>query len=185
MHDQVKQIAMRIKELRDISGLSPDTMASILSMPKDRYMAYESGTSDIPVSILYEIAGYFKVELTALLTGDEPKLKSYALVRAGKGVGVNRRKDYSYRSLAFNFSDKKMEPFLVTVEPKDTKEGAVMNSHPGQEFNYLLEGRLQLDLDGHEMILQKGDSIYFNSELPHRMKALDNERAVFLAIILQ
>ena len=58
------------------------------------------------------------------------------------------------------------------------------NSHNGQEFNYILEGRMLLSIGGKDLILNEGDSIYFNSKLPHGMKALDGKKVQFLAVIL-
>ncbi|MEN6305885.1 MAG: cupin domain-containing protein [Armatimonadia bacterium] len=183
MSDQLKEIAARVQDLRDIAGVTQEQVAADVGIPLETYAAYESGNSDIPVSVLYQIAGRFGVELTALLTGEEPRLHSYCLVRQRKGVAVERRQEYGYQSLAYNFSHKKAEPFLVTVEPHPDEE-IHLNSHPGQEFNYVLEGTLKLVLDGHELILNAGDSLYFDSSLKHGMIALGGTRAQFLAIIL-
>lgn len=183
MSDQLKEIAARVQDLRDIAGVTQEQVATDLGLPLETYAAYESGESDIPVSVLYQIASRFGVELTALLTGEEPRLHSYCLVRQRKGVEVERRQEYGYQSLAYNFSHKKAEPFLVTVEPKPDQE-IHLNSHPGQEFNYVLEGTLKLVLDGHELVLNAGDSLYFDSSLKHGMMALGGTPAQFLAIIL-
>ena len=183
MTEEIKLIASRIKELREITGLSTDSLAKELGISKDLYQSYESGNNDIPVGILYEIANRFNVELTAILTGSEPKLHNYALIRKGMGVEVERKKQYKYLSLAHNFVDKKGEPFLVTVNPK-TEDEFAFSSHPGQEFNYMLEGRVKIMIDGQEMILNKGDSLYFDSNLTHGMKALDDKPAKLLAIII-
>lgn len=184
MSDQIRLIAARLKELREISGLSVESLAKELGISKDLYQTYESGGADIPVGFLYEIAGRFKVELTALLTGKEPKLHNYCLVRDGMGVEVERKKPYHYLSLAFNFVNKKAEPFLVTVEPKGEGAEIVYSSHPGQEFNYMVEGRLKIIIDGHEIILNEGDSLYFDSKLSHGMAALDDKPAKILAIVI-
>lgn len=184
MSDQIQSIAERIRDLREIAGLSPETLAGEMGVPKDIYLGYESGQVDIPVGFLYELANRYKVELTAILTGSEPKLHSYALVRKGGGVAVQRKKQYHYMSLAYNFINKKAEPFLVTVDPKEKEEEFVYSSHPGQEFNYMVEGRLHMTVDGHEIILEAGDSLYFDSTKRHGMKALDDKPATFLAIII-
>jgi quercetin dioxygenase-like cupin family protein len=183
MSDQLKEIAARLRDSRETAGLSAEEAAAEFGLPLETYAAYESGNSDIPVSVLYQAAGRFGVELTALLTGDEPKLHTYCLVRQGKGVAVQRRQEYGYQSLAYNFSHKKAEPFLVTVEPQADEE-VHLNSHPGQEFNYVLEGSLKIVLDGHELLLNAGDSLYFDSNVKHGMIALGGARAQFLAIIL-
>lgn len=183
MSEQLKQIAARIKDLREISGISIKDLAKEFNISEKTYEEYESGNVDIPVSFLYEIANKFKVELTAILTGEGPRLHTYALVRKDKGVSVERRKEYKYQSLAYNFINKKAEPFMVTVEPDAEDSPIHFNSHPGQEFNYVMEGTLKIIIDGRELILNEGDSIYFDSSKNHGMKALEGKRAKFLAII--
>jgi transcriptional regulator with XRE-family HTH domain len=91
MSDQIRQIAIRIKELREIHGITLESLAKEFEITKEQYEEYESGEIDIPVSFLYKIASKFNVELTAILTGDNPKLQAYCLVRKGKGVSVERR----------------------------------------------------------------------------------------------
>jgi len=184
MPNEIREIGERMKALREIAGYSCEKLAGILGLSVEEYLKYESGETDIPISILFKIADEFHVEFTALATGKEPRLQRYTLVRSGKGLDVNRRKDYKYNNLAYNFVNKKAEPFLVTVEPQPDDKPVPRNSHPGQEFNYVLEGTLKIMLDGHEIILQPGDSLYFDSSIPHGMQALNNQTAKFLAIIL-
>jgi transcriptional regulator with XRE-family HTH domain len=184
MSDQIKQIAVRIKELREISGISMETLSKEFGVSVETYKDYESGNVDIPVSFLYEVANKFNVELTAILTGENPKLQTYCLVRSKKGVSVDRRKEYKYQNLAYNFVHKKAEPFLVTVEPDSDNTPVHYNSHPGQEFNYVLEGTLKIVINGHELVLNEGDSLFFDSGANHGMKALNGKPAKFLAIIL-
>jgi quercetin dioxygenase-like cupin family protein len=184
MSENIKQVALRIKTLREISGEPLEALAAAFSVPAADYRRFESGEADIPVSLLYEIAGHFKVELTALLTGEEPRLHHYSLVRAGKGPSVERRKEYRYQDLAYNFIHKRMETFLVTVEPRAGEQPEHFNSHPGQEFNYCLEGSLRVCFEKSEVILNPGDSLYFDSGLGHAMVALQGKPARFLAVIL-
>jgi transcriptional regulator with XRE-family HTH domain len=183
MSDQIKQIAVRIKEIREISGLSLDELSKEFDISKSKYEEYESGKSDIPVSFLYEIANRFDVELTSLLTGDAPRLSTYSLVRKGKGINVERREQYEYQSLAFNFIHKKVEPFLVTVKSGNIDEPIHFNTHPGQEFNYMIEGSMKVVINDSEIDLNEGDSLYFDSTAKHGMKSLNGKPAKFLAII--
>ena len=184
MSEQIKQIAMRIRELREIYGLTIEELAQELNLTADEYRTYEHGDTDIPVSVLYGIANRFNVELTAILTGDEPKLSLYSLVRKGKGIKVDRRKEYGYQSLAYNFAHKKAEPFLVTVQPDSPDAPIAQNSHIGQEFDYVLEGTLKILIDGHEVVLEEGDCIFYDSSSIHGMKALNGKPAKFLAVIM-
>jgi transcriptional regulator with XRE-family HTH domain len=183
MSERIRQIAARIRELREIAGIPVDELAKEFKISVETYAEYESGNVDIPVSFLYEIAGKFKVELTAILTGEGPRLHTYSLVRKGKGLSVERRKQYKYQSLAYNFIHKKAEPFLVTVEPEPESTKVHYNSHPGQEFNYVLEGTLKVIINGHETVLNEGDSLFFDSTADHGMKAMEGKAAKFLAII--
>ena len=174
MNEQIKQIAERLAGLRDALEITPEEMAKVCNLTPEQYMKLESGTVDISVS----------VELTTLMFGDEPKMSSYFITRKGKGIAVERTKAYKYQSLAAGFVGRKADPFMVTVHPAPDGTPIYLNSHPGQEYNMVLKGRMLLQINNKELILEEGDSIYFNSELPHGMKALDGEKVSFLAIIL-
>lgn len=184
LEEQIKQIAERIKGLRDIKGISAAEMARELNIPLESYLDYESGEVDIPVGILYQLAQKFNFQLSTLITGEEPRLHTYSLTRKGRGVSVERRKDYKYQSLAYNFVHKKAEPFLVAVEPVDEESPVHLNSHPGQEFDYVLEGTLKVVLGNNEIVLNEGDSLFYDSSIGHGMKAINGKTAKFLAVIL-
>ncbi len=184
MTEQIKQIAARIREIREISGVSAEVLALKLGLPEELYNRYESGDTDIPVGIVFEISEMFNVELSVLLGGNNPKLHVYSIVRKGKGLRLERRQQYRYESLAWNFMNKKAEIFMVTIDPKPEDTLLEFNSHPGQEFNYVLEGAMMTIIDGHEIILTEGDSIFFDSGYNHAMKALNNEQVRFLAMVL-
>jgi uncharacterized cupin superfamily protein len=111
-------------------------------------------------------------------------MNSYFLTRKGAGVSVERTKAYKYEALASGFRRRKADPFIVTVEPKPEGTPLYLNSHQGQEFNMVMEGRLLLNVDGKEIILNEGDSLYFDSTKPHGMMALDGKTVKFLAIIM-
>ena len=184
MTEQIKQIAERIKEIREISGISSETLAGKLGVSTDVYLNYESGNTDIPVGIVFKISELFNIELSVMLGGDTPKLRIYGVVRKGKGLKLERSKQYKYESLAYNFIHKEAEPFMVTVDPGAENALLEFNSHPGQEFNYVIQGTMMTIIDGHEIILNEGDSIYFDSGYKHAMKALNNEQVKFLAVVL-
>lgn len=184
MQERIKEVASRIRELRDILEISLEDMSSYLRMSKETYLKYENGEEDIPASILYEISRKLGVEMSVLLTGEAPKMHYFTVTRKGQGVSVERRKQYKYQNLASNFINKKAEPFIVTVEPKPENTPVHTNSHPGQEFNYVLEGSLKLIIMDHEFTLEEGDSIYFDSGCEHAMVALNDKPARFLAIIM-
>ncbi|MDR1097915.1 MAG: XRE family transcriptional regulator [Tannerella sp.] len=184
MNEEIKQIAERLKGLRDALEISVEEMAGACQVSPEEYLALESGTVDISVSILHKISQVYRVELTTLMFGDEPKMSAYFVTREGKGISVERTKAYKYQSLAAGFSKRRADPFMVTVHPKPEGAPVYLNTHSGQEYNYVVSGRMQIRINGKDFILEAGDSIYFNSELPHGMRALDDEEVKFLAVIL-
>ncbi len=184
MSEQIKLIGARLRELREIAGDSVEDIAGELAISPELYSKYENGETDIPVSFLFNAANKFGVELSTLLTGEEPRLKTYSLVKKNKRLVVDRRKEYRYESLAYNFIGKKAEPFIVTVDYKGDDEPVSLNSHPGQEFNLVLEGTLKIVIGKYELILHEGDALYFDSTYEHGMIALDNRPAKFLAVII-
>lgn len=184
MSDQIMEIATRVRELREICGMTIEELAPQVNVTPEQLQSYESGEVDIPISFILALGNRLNVESSALLTGDDPKLRIYTLTRAGKGRSVNRRKEYKYQSLAFNMASKKAEPFLVTTEPVPEGTPCASYSHEGQEFDYVLEGTLRIVIDGKELILHPGDSVYYNSGYPHGMQAIGGKPAKFLAIVL-
>lgn len=184
MCDPIKSIANRLRELREVLELSAQEVAESCHLRVEEYMALESGESDISVNVLQTIARRYGISLDVLMFGEEPKMNAYFITRAGKGVSVERQKAYKYEALAAGFRDRKIDPFIVTVEPSADDAPMHLNSHAGQEMNYVLEGRLLIGLNGKEIVLETGDSLYFDSSQPHGMKALDGKTVRFLAIIM-
>ena len=183
MKTDIRQIAERLRGLRDVLGLTVEECARVCEISTEVYERYETGENDIPVTFLVHYASLFHIELTTLLTGEAPKMHGYALTRKGQGTKVERRKEYSYQALNEAFIHKKASPFMVTVVPVEMDNLIPLNSHEGQEFNLVLSGRLLLVINGKELILHEGDSIWFDSGFPHGMKALDGKEVNFLAIV--
>ncbi len=184
MKEKMKEIAQRVSELRKLSDINPDEMAENLKISYETYISYEEGKNDIPASVLYEIAQKLKVDMGLLLTGEETRMHIFTVTRKDDGVRVERRKQYKYENLAEKFIHKKAEPFIVTVEPRIDEGKPNTNSHPGQEFNYIIKGTLKIYIHDNEIDLEEGDSIFFDSSYEHAMEALNGKKAKFLAIIL-
>jgi uncharacterized cupin superfamily protein len=108
----------------------------------------------------------------------------FTVTRAGEGVEMERRKQYKYQSLARKFAHKKSEPFIVTIDPRMATGKSHEYSHPGQEFEYVLEGTLKIHIHDHEIILNAGDSIFFDSSYKHVMEALNDKPAKLLAVVM-
>lgn len=181
--EQYKEIAARLIGVREGVGWTATEMADLLNVKEEKVTSYESGKIEIPVGYLLDVSRLCRIDLTTLISGREPHLKSYSLVRKDEGFEVDRRKDYDYKALGYKFAGREMEPFLITVPAKSGDE-MVETSHRGQEFIYVLEGRLEVRLNGEPLIVEAGDSLYFNSETPHALRGLDGQEVKFLDVIL-
>lgn len=180
MNEKMQQIARRIKELREILGFTEKEIALKINVDLDVYLAYENAKLDMPVSVLYSLSSALEVDPTVILTGEAPRMSKYTVVRCGKGVKIERFKGYSFSSLAFNYNNRDMEPMIVELLKKSEAPGLV--THPGQEFNYVLNGVVCVTVGENKFTLNTGDSIYFDAALPHRQTAQTPE-AKFLTVI--
>jgi transcriptional regulator with XRE-family HTH domain len=182
MDERIKLIAQRMKALREIMDVSSAEMAKAVQLTEDQYLEYEKGKHDFSFSFLYSIAGRLGVDIVELMTGESPRLSVCSFVKKGTGLKMERRKEYRYEHLAYFFKNKRMEPFLVTVEPKDTDAKSHMNSHEGHEFDYVLEGSMKLYVGSQEVSMEAGDAAYYDAKNPHAMQATGGV-CRFLAVI--
>jgi len=185
MTEQLSEIGKRIEALRDIMDIPAEKMAEDMKLGVEEYIAYERGEKDFSFSFLQNAARILNVDVVDIISGESPKLTQCALVRNGKGYDIMRRKAYDYKHLAFTFSNKKAEPFMVTVEPKEENGELTLHSHEGQEFNYMVSGRMEFHLDNKIYELSEGDSVYFDSGIPHAMKAVGGQPAKFIAVVIK
>jgi quercetin dioxygenase-like cupin family protein len=183
MKENVKEITARVKVLREIEEIPAETFAKEMGFDPAEYTEWESGEKDFPVGVLVEIAARFKIDLSELISGAASKLKTFCVTRNGQAPEVTRRPMYGYWNLAYNFHRKKAEPFMVEASAETENKPISLNTHPGQEFNYVLEGRLFISIGGHDIELGPGDCVYYDSNEPHGMKAMGGKAARFLAFV--
>ena len=183
MNEEIKAVADRLIGLREIMDVSVEEAAGVCGISIEQYKKYETGTVDIPVGILQSMSKKYGIDLGTLISGKEPHMHSYCLTKKDKGLSVDRRSDYKYQALAAGFQNRKADPFVVTITPEETRE-IHFNAHPGHEFEYMIEGSMKLVVDGKEMTLEEGDSVYFDATKQHGMQALNDKKAKFLAIII-
>lgn len=179
MNEQIIQISKRIKEMRDILDISCEEVAMRVGIPTEEYEDYENARIDIPIGILYGVAGVFGVDPTVLLTGEDPKMDTYTVTRKGCGISIKRYEGYEFQSLAHNFLDRQMEPMIVTLTPGHEPE---LVTHGGHEINLVLKGKMCVNINGKKIELCEGDSIYFDPKVPHGQSAVDGQ-AQFLTVI--
>ncbi len=182
MQEQTKEIGRRLKQIRENSGQTIAEVSEKMGINKYQYEDYESGQIDIPVSAILKIAQYFEVEVTYILTGENPNESAWTITRKGEGASIERHSRYKYKALAHNFADKKASPFLVTIDANDQE--VQFNKHNGQEFLYILEGAVKIYFKDTVFDLCEGDSVYFDAQVPHAIKAENNERARIISVVL-
>lgn len=182
MKQKIKEIAARIKEIRESQKLSIEQVAKMLEITKYEYEDYEAGEHDIPISIMLGIAHKFGIDINVLLTGHNPTKEIFDITRKGDGVSVERQAQYKYQALANEFRNKHFEPFIITVDAGD--EQVKLNKHDGQEFIFVLEGELKIYIGEDILLLNEGDSIYLSSNVLHAVTTHVNKRAKCLAIVI-
>ncbi len=186
MIDMIREIAERLRGMRDVLAISEEEMAVVTDLSVEEYRVYESGDRDFPFTFLYKAAHHFGIDLTELTTGESPHLTGYTIVRSGQGMPIRRRQGFEYLNVASRFRGRIAEPFIVTapyVEGAETAE-LIMNRHEGQEMDYILSGTLRMKIGEHEEVLNEGDTIYYDSGLPHGMVAIDGEPCRLLAVVI-
>ncbi|MDR1754069.1 MAG: XRE family transcriptional regulator [Eubacterium sp.] len=185
----IKEVSLRLKSAREFLEMSEKQMAEKTKTPIDEYIRLENGEQDFSLSFLNECATALKVDLIELLTGSEPKLQKFAVIKNGQGLPIERRSGFSYQHIAYLFKNKKIEPLVVTAPYiEDEQSRAVhLSAHDGQEMDYIISGKLKFSIgkDGaHTEILEPGDCVYYDSGNPHGMIATGGEDCVFLAILI-
>lgn len=183
MNERNMEIGQRLREVRRLSGQDEAAFARSLGICEAELRACEAGELDTPVSVMQSVAGLYGVSTTELMTGEPARLRQYCVVRRDKGVAVQRREAYGYRSLAYNFAGREMEPMFITIPPAADEDPFNLNTHKGQEFHFCLEGSFIIQVGDHRITMGQGDSIYFDSAYPHGMKALGGQPAKALVII--
>ncbi len=183
---KLTEIGLRIKEMREIFGITIEAMAKKTEVSPEQYVAYEEGRDDFPFSFIHKCALVFGVEITDLLEGHSANLSSYTITRKGKGQQTAKEDGIEISSLAPMFRNKIAEPYFVKYEydPKLQNTPLHLSTHSGQEFDYVMSGRLKVQIGDHVEYLEEGDSIYYNSATPHGMVAVDGKDCLFVAVVL-
>lgn len=184
-----KDIANRIRSLREDNDLTIEDMAAATGRSAAEYAARESGEMDLTFTFVYKCAKKFGVDVVELLTGESPRLRHYEIVRSGEGLVLERHSDFHYLHKAPHFKDRLGETFLVDVpyQPESQNEPIHLSYHEGQEMDFVLKGRLRFRFEGRREDrfeeVGVGDTLYYDSGRGHGMIAIDGEDAQILAVV--
>ncbi len=184
--NQLQEIALRIREMREILGYSMQKMASLTEVSEETYRMYETGTIDLPFSFMHKCAKVYGLEITDLLEGHSAKLSGYTVTRRGKGLVTASEDGITIQDMAPMFRKKLSTPYWVTYQYSEELQNLPIHTttHTGQEFDLVIKGAMRIRIGDHEEVLREGDSIFYKSSTPHGMIAIDGQDCVFLAMIM-
>ena len=184
--DKLKEIAFRIKEMREITGITVNDMAQKTEVSVSEYEQYEAGKLDFPFTFIHKCSQVFGIGITDLLEGESAHLSSYTVTRRGMGQQTAKESGIEIQNLAPFFDKKIAEPYWVRYSFDSALQDKPIHltKHSGQEFDLVLSGKLKVQVGEHTEILNEGDSIYYNSSTPHGMIAVDGRDCLFVAVVL-
>ena len=184
--NQIFEVACRIRDMREIAGFSVEEMARRTDTAPEEYARYEAGELDFPFTFIHKCALAFGIGMTDILEGRSANLSSYTVTRRGHAGFAAREDGIEIRNLAPRFRDNLAQPYWVRYEYSEAQQNRPihMTTHSGQEFDYILSGKLKVQVGSHVELLEEGDSIYYDSSTPHGMIAIGGEDCVFCAVVM-
>lgn len=191
IRDEIKElnIGRKIKELRLRKGLTLQNISDVTGLSTPLLSQVENEVVVPPIATLLKISRALGVSISYFFKEDGP-IKKVAIVRsherrkvAGRpGRATAGKMPYIYEMLAYPLADKKMEPFLVEFECLEREETAVLN-HKGEEFGFVLEGKLELRINDEIYELEEGDAYYFDSSYPHAIRSIGGKKAKTITVV--
>lgn len=178
-----KTIGQNIRNVRKQAGITLDALADKVGITKSALSKIETGKTSTPVATLLRIARALSVEVTNFFVSRERR-PAYALTRKGFGQIVTRngsKLGYTYEALAHELVEKLAEPFLCTIDKND-KIGDFQ--HAGEEFVYVLSGKIRYTIGEETVVLGAGDSLYFDSAIVHSIRALSDKPVKLLFLMI-
>jgi len=161
-------------------------MAQKTGVSEEEYALCEKGEKDLNFAFIYRCASALKVNVTDIIEGYSPNLKSYTVTRSGAGQQVAKAHGMTYYNMAYAFKNRVAEPLFVksVYDEKAAKKEIELTTHAGQECDIVIDGHLLVQVGEHQELLGPGDSIYYNSDTPHGMIATNGSDCTFYAIVL-
>lgn len=164
-----KQEGLTLKQLADAAGLNPGTLSKI-----------ENGLTKPSITTLEMLANSLKVDIGYLFESEEKK--SYVISRKETRKTLDSHKGYTVELIAEEMENPFMEPAIVTLKEKNSEKEIDFAVHNGQEFMYMLEGKMELFLGEKRYILRQGDAGYWNGSIPHMGLSLSKKPAKTLNV---
>ncbi|KAA6322085.1 HTH-type transcriptional regulator SinR [termite gut metagenome] len=183
-----KIVGEKITILRESKSITIEELAERSNLALEQVERIENNI-DIPsLAPLIKIARVLGVRLGTFL--DDQEKKDVVICRKNEAIetvsfsnnATRLRKHMRYHSLAKSKADRHMEPFIVDVFPTNVID-FILSSHEGEEFIVVMEGTMEVYYGKNIYILEEGDSIYYDSIVPHHVHAYKGKAAKILAVI--
>jgi len=180
-------IGKKIRDLRKKAGLVLQDLSNRTGLSKSLLSQIEKEVVSPPIATLLKISKALGVNISFFFQNDDSEQR-VILVRSNESKVIDSRyfgreeSGYYYEALAYKRSKKYMEPFLVEFKRKRVDQLSYF-SHDGEEFIYLLEGTLEFRTETEQYVLYPGDSLYFESSIPHAYRALERKNAKALTVV--
>ncbi len=179
----IKDIANRLKGLREAMGISVYEMSKNSGVSEKIYLGYESGEVDIPLTVLHQVCKQCNVDISDVLLGETPHNALYAITCANEGTQIIKNDGYTYEALAHSFKSKKVDPYVFVLKNGHSTEVPDIECKI-EKFYYILDGKVEFKLSDKVVTLSKGDSMYFNAAIYHRINVLEGEEARILIMVI-
>ncbi len=174
-----------LQAIREKRGFSLEELAERTGMGKETLAQLEAGEYMPSLGQLIKLTKALSLRMADVIG---PGKESFTIVKSDQRQSYSRfgkaREScygYEYESLAPRKKNREMEPFIVTLHPSEADEPS---SHDGQEFIYVLEGEMEVNIEGTRDILKPGDSVYYDSTSLHLLKAHGGKPAKILAVLI-
>ncbi len=183
-----RHYGQKIKNIREIRNVTIEELSERSGISLKVITNIENGTYMPNLTPLIKIARVLGVRLGTFL--DDEESIGPVVVRDGtKNYGIhfsekenNGSTGLNFYSLAPSKSGRHMEPFVIDVL-KDPSTEHQLSDHEGEEFLYVLSGAIEIYYGKDKYVLNKGDSIYYDSIIPHNVHAFGNDNAQILAVV--
>lgn len=178
-------IGHQIRSLRNRRGLTLQDLADLTGLSKPNLSQIENNLVTPPIATLLKIATALGVSIGHFFQANNQD-SSMVVTRKADRYGVAKGPHishigYQYEPLAYPKVDKSMEPFVVNMEEREA-DAIVYNNHRGEEFLYVLAGRLEFRSGDNVVVLEEGDSLYFDSIVPHGYRGIGGPAKTLVVI---
>jgi transcriptional regulator with XRE-family HTH domain len=182
-------IGAKITELRESLLLSPEDLAERCGCDIQVIKDLEAGALAPSLTPLIKITRALGVRLGTLLDDDEnlgpvlTKASDYRDTTRLKGLETHSDAgELTFNALAEGKASRHIEPFFITLEPSDELQHT-LSAHEGEEWLYAIEGPLEIAYGKDLYVLEPGDSLYYDSIVPHQVRSHNGQSAKFVACV--